>query len=140
MAHSESAGDKLMRIANTSDLETAIRQLEARKSLQESELRAQFHTVVENLKPKNILKNTLADVRESNPIKSNLLKLVLGLGIGYFSRKLIINESAGILRKGLSTALQFGIANFFRRKKHKNQEDDPDTESAEEKTSAREAS
>ncbi len=140
MAHSESAGDKLMRIANTSDLETAIRQLEARKSLQESELRAQFHTVVENLKPKNILKNTLADVRESNPIKSNLLKLVLGLGIGYFSRKLIINESAGILRKGLSTALQFGIANFFRRKKHKNQEDDSDTESTEEKTSAREAS
>lgn len=140
MAHSESAGDKLMRIANTSELEVAIQRLEARKSLQESELRAQFHSVVENLKPKNILKNTLADVRQSSPLKSNLLKLALGLGVGYFSRKLIVNESAGILRKGLKTALQFGIANFFRRKKHKKQEDDPDTESTEEKISTREAS
>ncbi len=117
MTYTESAGEKLMRIADTNDLQAAIQRLEEKKSLQESELRAQLHTIVENLKPKNILKNTLADVRESSPFKSNLLKLAIGLGVGYFSRKLIINESAGLLKKTLGTALEFGLLRLLKRKK-----------------------
>lgn len=126
----ESADEKLLKAANATDLEVAIQKLEERKSLQESELRAQFHTVIENLKPKNILKNTLADVRESSPLKSNLLKLALGLGVGYFSRKMVLNESASLVKKALGTAFQLGILHFLKRKKHTSADEDDTGKSA----------
>lgn len=112
MESTESAGEKLERIANTTDLQTAIERLEQRRVLQETELQNQFHSLLDDLRPKNILRNTIAEVRESTPLKNNLLKLAIGLGAGYFSRKLVVNKSAGVVKKALGAALQFGVTHF----------------------------
>ena len=112
MDSSESANEKLERIANTTDLQTAIQRLEHRRKLQESDLKDQYHTLLNDLKPKNILQNTIDEVRESTPLKNNLLKLAVGIGAGYFSRKLIVNKSAGVVKKALGAALQYGITHF----------------------------
>lgn len=112
MESTESAGEKLERIANTTDLQTAIERLEQRRVLQEAELQNQFHSLLDDLRPKNILRNTIAEVRESTPLKNNLLKLAIGLGAGYFSRKLVVNKSAGVVKKALGAALQFGVTHF----------------------------
>lgn len=113
---SESAGEKLEKVANTTDLQTAITRLENLRGLQEASLKAEYHTLLNELKPKNILKNTIAEVRESTPVKHNLLKLALGLGAGYFSRKLIVDKSAGVVKKALGAALQYCITHFVARK------------------------
>lgn len=113
MAHEETASEKLETIANTDDLNTAISRLERRRELQEDDLKLHFHELVVSLKPGNILKSTLHEVQESTPLKKNLLKLAVGLGAGYFSRKMIVNESAGLLKKALGAAVQYGITNFI---------------------------
>lgn len=112
----ETAKEKLELIANTSDLSTAIKRLEVQRAIQEDDLKDHFHIVLENLKPKNILKHTLAEVQESTQLKHNLLKVAVGLGAGYFSRKMIVGKSAGIVKKALGAALQYGITNFVARK------------------------
>lgn len=112
MDNGETAEEKLESIANTTDLATAIKRLERRRSVMEEDLKDHFHALAEDLKPKNILKNTIHEVQESTDLKHNLLKVALGLGAGYFSRKLIINKSAGFVKKALGTALQYGITNF----------------------------
>lgn len=109
----ETAKEKLEKIANTTDLQTAIQRLDRRRHLQEEELRTHFHELMVSLKPTNILKSTLQEVQESTPLKHNLFKLAVGLGAGYFSRKLIVSESAGLLKKALGTAVQYGITNFI---------------------------
>ena len=70
----------------------------------------------EDLKPTNILKNTLHEVQQSTPLNHNLLKVAIGLGAGYFSRKLIVGNSAGFAKKALGAALQFGITSFVAKK------------------------
>lgn len=117
MNDEETAEEKLEIIANTTDLATAIKRLERRRMIMEEGLKEDFHNILENLKPANILKNTLHEVRESTPLKHNLIKIAIGLGAGYFSRKMIIGQSAGIVKKVLGTALQYGITNFVARKK-----------------------
>jgi len=112
----ENAAEKLEKIANTTDLTTAIKRLERKKMLMEEDLRDEFHIILESLKPANILKNTIHEVRESTELKHNILKVALGLGAGYFSRKLVIGKSAGIVKKALGTALQYGITNFVAKK------------------------
>ena len=122
MKNEDGAGIKLEMIANTSDLEVAIKRLERKKALMEEDIKDYGHTILESLKPTNILKNTIHEVQESTELKHNLLKVALGLGAGYFSRKLIIGKSAGLVKKALGTALQYGITNFVAKKKDK--EDD----------------
>lgn len=120
----EIADKKLESIANTTDLTTAIKRLERRKSVMEEDLKDRFHILAEDLKPKNILKNTLHEVQESTPLKHNLLKVALGLGAGYFSRKLVVTKSAGVVKKVLGAALQYGITNFIAKKNDDNDYDD----------------
>jgi len=116
MDNEEIAEEKLEAIANTTDLSVAIKRLERKKQRLEEELKDDFHTILQELKPTNLLKNTLHEIQESTPLKHNLLKVALGLGAGYFSRKLVIGKSAGIVKKALGTALQYGITNFIAKK------------------------
>jgi hypothetical protein len=116
MSNEETAKEKLMEIANTSDLSVAIKRLESLRFLQEEEIKADFRVILNDLKPANILKKTLHEVQESTPLKHNLLKVAVGLGAGYFSRKMVVGKSAGILKKALGTALQFGVTSLIAKK------------------------
>lgn len=116
MSNEETADEKLEMIANTTDLSTAIKRLERKKNILEEGLKDHFHILLEDLKPKNILKHTLDEVQESTQLKHNLLKVAVGLGAGYFSRKMIVGKSAGLVKKALGTALQYGITNFVAKK------------------------
>ena len=124
MKNEEIAEEKLEVIANTTDLATAIKRLERRKFIMEEDLKDHFHVLLDDLKPANILKNTLQEVQESTSLKHNLLKVAIGLGAGYFSRKMVIGKSAGFVKKALGTALQYGITNFIAKKKEDTAEDD----------------
>ena len=116
MSHEETAEEKLRVIANTSDLDIAIKRLEAKRFVQEEDVKAHFHVILNDLKPANILKSTLHEVQQSTPLKNNLLKIAVGLGAGYFSRKMIVGQSAGFAKKALGAALQFGITSFIAKK------------------------
>ena len=120
MNDEEIAKEKLEIIASTSDLETAIKRLERKRRLMEEDMKEDMHNLLENLKPANILRTTLHEVQESTPLKHNLLKVAVGLGAGYFSRKMVVGKSAGIVKKALGTALQYGITQFVASKRDDN--------------------
>lgn len=124
MTNVEIADEKLEIIANTTDLSTAIKRLERRRMVMEEDLKDHFHLLLEDLKPTNILRNTLHEVQESTSLKHNLLKVAVGLGAGYFSRRMIVGKSAGIVKKALGTALQYGITNFVAKKENKDEQDE----------------
>ena len=113
---SDTAKEKLITIANTSELSEAIKKLETKRRLQEEDIRDHAHDLLINLKPTNILKHTLEEVQESTSLKHNLLKVAIGLGAGYFSRKMVVGKSAGLVKKALGAALQYGVTNFIAKK------------------------
>lgn len=116
MNNEEIADSKLQKIANTTELDTAIKRLERKIKIQEADLQDHFHSLLMSLKPTNILKTTIHEVQESPELKHNLFKVALGLGAGYFSRKMIVGKSAGLVKKALGTALQFGVTQFISKK------------------------
>jgi hypothetical protein len=113
---SDTAKEKLLTIANTTQLSEAIKKLETKRMLQEEDIRDHAHDLLVSLKPSNILKHTLDEVQESTSLKRNLLKVAIGLGAGYFSRKMVVGKSAGIVKKAFGAALQYGITNFIAKK------------------------
>lgn len=118
MNNDETAAGTLEKIANTSELDIAIKRLERKKMMMEEDLKDEVHAILESMTPANILKHTLEEVRESTELKHNLFKVALGLGVGYLSRKLIVGKSAGIVKKVLGTALQYGITQFVVKKEN----------------------
>lgn len=92
---SDTSKEKLITIANTSQLSEAIKRLETKRKFQEEDIRDHAHDLLINLNPTNILKHTLEEVQESTSLKHNLLKVAIGLGAGYFSRKMVVGKSAG---------------------------------------------
>ncbi|MEP6584410.1 MAG: hypothetical protein ABJA90_09085 [Ginsengibacter sp.] len=112
----EIADSKLQKVANTTELQTAIKRLERKAKIQEMELQDHFHTLLVSLKPANILKTTIHEVQEAPELKNNLFRVALGLGAGYLSRQMVVGKSAGLVKKALGTALQFGITQFVSKK------------------------
>ena len=109
-------------VQSTEDLKETIKRLERRSAVIEYDLQEKFHEILDGLKPANILKTTFREVQKSVPVEHNLLKVALGLGAGYFSRKLIVGKSAGIVKKTLGTTLQFGITHLVVRKNDDSEE------------------
>ncbi len=116
MNNEETANSKLQRIANTTELDVAIKRLERKIKLQEADLQDHFHTLLVSMKPTNILKTTIHEVQESPELKHNLFRVALGLGAGYFSKKMVVGKSAGLVKKALGAALQFGVTQFVAKK------------------------
>jgi hypothetical protein len=119
--------EKHGKITSVADLNLAIEKLERKRMLLEENMKEDVHTILEGLKPSNILKNTMHHFQESSEIRSNLLKVALGLGAGYFSKKLLVGKSAGMLKKTLGIALQYGIAALVAKKKDKEEKSGSDT-------------
>ena len=97
-----------MEINNSAELKEAIKLLEKQKSIQKERLTEQFHIAYQSLKPINILKNSLNKVVNSPGVSDNIIDTSISLGAGLLSKKLLIGKSAGIVKKILGLALEFG--------------------------------
>lgn len=102
-----------MKISNSTDLQMAIKKLEQQKVFQKEMLIEQFDSVIESLKPINILKNSLNKVVQSPATVENIIKTTLSLGIGLLSKKLLVGKSTGIVKKMFGSAMEFGVAGLL---------------------------
>ncbi len=103
-------------IKSGEDLKLKIAELEKKKELEEAAVKSEFKETYETYKPANIIKNTLVEVSASPKFKHNMLNIALGLGAGYLSRKLVVGRSAGLLKRVVGTALQFGVTSLVAKK------------------------
>jgi hypothetical protein len=90
-------------IKNREDLAGAIAVLEKKTSLQENIISNAFFNLGENLKPINLIKKH----------KEIFLIAVLGLGAGFFIRKLLLKTSTGLVAKMAGTLIQWGLAGML---------------------------
>ncbi len=99
----------MKKICSAKELKDAIAELEFQKEAQETELQDRMKELYERLRPVNIVKNTLQDAFSGNS-KGGLLNAAIGLGSGFLSKKLVIGQSVGLLRKIIGLAVEFGVA------------------------------
>jgi len=90
-------------------LKKTIIDLELKKIEQAKQIRQQFNTIKENLKPSNIIWNTVDEVRNSPKMKSNILGALIGLGAGYFTRKLVVGKTGNPYRRFFGNLIQVGL-------------------------------
>jgi hypothetical protein len=98
-------------INSETDLREAILQLEVKQAEEGKLLKEQFLLTAESFKPANLLKSAFKDIASSPFAIENVLGTAIGLGTGYFSKKIVIGASGNIFRKLFGSVLQIGITN-----------------------------
>jgi hypothetical protein len=93
---------------NAKDLSRAISDLEERVSRQKKEIEETFLIVSENLKPANLFKNGVRSVL-SGSHNDELVNILIGMGTGFVSRKLLLGKPHGFVGKTVGKALQWGM-------------------------------
>ena len=102
-----------MAITSSNKLRDNIRLLEDRRMVQGQLLKEEFSQVVENLKPSNLIKNSISGVAFSPHVMRNIFIGVTGLVAAYFSRKKNKKYKSNLVRKLLATVIQTGIASLL---------------------------
>lgn len=91
------------------ELSGAIAELESIAAEQKKEVQKTFIIVSENLKPANLVKSGVRSVL-SGTHNDELINILIGLGTGFISRKLILGKPHGFVGKTVGKALQWGMA------------------------------
>jgi hypothetical protein len=99
-------------ISSTSELQDAIQFLEAKQTVSLMTMKSNFRKAYENLKPINLIGNILDEITTSPFLTNNIIDSAIGLTAGYISRKAVVKETDGVLRKLFGIVLQFGVTNL----------------------------
>jgi len=103
------------KIASIGELEAAIVVLKAEQELKVQLLRNEFFTIVEGLKPINLIKDTFREGASSLNLFDSILGTVVGVAAGSLTRNVFVGASAGVIRKVMGSAFQLGVTNIVRR-------------------------
>ncbi len=98
-----------IKVTNAEELAVAIAALEAKAETQKRDLQDTYASVSDNLRPLNLVKSGVRSVF-SGEHKEELFNVLIGLGSGFLSRKLLLGNSKGILGKTVGKAIQWGMA------------------------------
>lgn len=99
----------MQKITTVDELRGTILLLEIKQANEKALLNEQFETTLENLKPANLIKNTLKDLNSSPDFKGGLLNTALSIGAGYLSKKVTVGSSGGPLKQVLGSLIQMGV-------------------------------
>ncbi|NJK93817.1 MAG: hypothetical protein HC905_01785 [Bacteroidales bacterium] len=102
-------------ITNRAELKNAVRLLEIEQGIKGRELKEQFQKAYDSLKPVSIFKSITKDVVSSPNLIGNILATTISLTTGFYTNKIIVGTSAGIMRKLLGSVVQSGVTAFIAR-------------------------
>lgn len=100
-------------------LDEKIKLLKLKQSNDFEILKNQFDSTLDSLKPINIIKETIADFKESKDIKHSLIESALGIAGGFITRRMLVDKSSGMFKKITATVIQYLVSNFITNKAEK---------------------
>lgn len=92
-------------------LEERILALENKQKVLAIEIRNQFDVTYHELKPSrlitNALKGTFNNIKNEPKLKGNIVELLLSLGGGYLSKRVLVGKSSSTIKNLFGYAVQF---------------------------------
>jgi len=105
----------MQNITCAADIKKAIQLLEIEQAMNEQLLKTQFRATYENLRPVNIIRNTIKDFTSEPSLMSNLVGTTVGLATGYLSKKIVVGSSNNIFIKLFGSVVEYGVTSMIAR-------------------------
>lgn len=99
-------------IYDIATLNQRIELLEIRQDEEWCAIKDEIDDIKENLKPLNLIRNTVDEINETVGFKSKLAKSAISIGIGYLGKRLVVGKSNTIFKGILGSAVQLLVTNL----------------------------
>ncbi|MBE8723699.1 hypothetical protein [Flavobacterium hungaricum] len=93
-------------------LNQRIQYLENRQDQEWCEIKDEIDDIKENLKPLNLIRNTIEEINETVGFKSHLAQSAISIGIGYLAKRFIVGKSDSMFKGILGSIVQLIITNI----------------------------
>lgn len=90
-------------------LDERIKQLEAQKQEELFDLKDQFQSLIENVKPANLIKQSLGGIYNNALDKTTIIKGVTSLVVGFFTKKIVVGKSSNAVKKMFGNIIQYAV-------------------------------
>jgi hypothetical protein len=107
-------------------LDQQIKQLEIRQDVEWCAIKDEIDEIKHNLKPLNLIRNTVEEINETVGFKSNLAQSAISIGIGYLAKRFVVGKSTSMFKGMFGSLLQLVVTNLVSKPHH----DSPSEESA----------
>lgn len=104
-------------------LNQRIKQLEAQQDAEWIAIKDEIDEIKENLKPLNLIRNTVEEINETIGFKSDLAQSAISIGIGYLAKKLVIGKTDSIFKNILGSVLQLAVTTLVAKPQHESSPD-----------------
>ncbi|OXA78267.1 hypothetical protein SAMN05444397_101206 [Flavobacterium aquidurense] len=99
-------------------LDQKIRQLEAQQDAEWIAIKDEIDEIKENLKPLNLIRNTVEEINETVGFKSDLAQSAISIGIGFLAKKLVIGKTDSVFKNILGSLLQLAVTTIVSKPHH----------------------
>ncbi|MEN2412917.1 hypothetical protein [Flavobacterium mesophilum] len=93
-------------------LNQRIKLLEDRQDAEWCSIKDEIDDIKENLKPLNLIRNTVEEINETVGFKSHLAQSAISIGIGYLAKRFIVGKSDSMFKGILGSIVQLVITNL----------------------------
>lgn len=94
-------------------LNQKIKLLEEQQDREWCDIKDEIDDIKENLKPLNLIRNTVEEINESIGFKSNLAQSAISIGIGYLAKKLVVGKTHSTFKNILGSLLQLAVTTLI---------------------------
>lgn len=105
-------------------LNQMIEKLEIRQDAEWCAIKDEIDEIKDNLKPLNLIRNTVEEINETVGFKSNLAQSVLSIGIGYLAKRFVVGKSDSTFKNIFGSLLQLVVTNLVS-KPHEPSKEEP---------------
>jgi hypothetical protein len=90
-------------------LNQRIKLLEDQQDREWCEIKDEIEEIKENLKPLNLIRNTVQEINEAIGFKSDLAQSAISIGIGYLAKKLVVGKTDSTFKNIFGSILQLAV-------------------------------
>lgn len=93
-------------------LNQKIKELEVRQDTEWCAVKDHIDDIKENLKPINLIRNTVEEINETVGFKSHLAQSAISIGIGYIAKRFIVGKGDSMFKGILGSIVQLIVTNL----------------------------
>lgn len=108
-------------------LEQMILETKAQQKQDWIAIKDEVAEIKHNLKPLNLIRNTVEEINETVGIKSHLAQSAISIGIGYLAKRLVVGKSDSAFKSIFGSVIQLIITNLVS-KPHESESSDEDND------------
>ena len=111
-------------------LNQKIQQLEVRQDAEWCSIKDEIDDIKENLKPINLIRNTVEEINETIGFKSHMAQSAISIGIGYLAKRFIVGKGDTMFKGILGSIVQLVVTNLVTKPQNESTDETSSEESS----------